>query len=502
MKTALFLDIISHIMKNIKTFIIIAVIVLLLIPYISSGGHAHAMDHDELGRHLPMWSCIPFIGMLLSIALFPLFRPHWWEKNLFNVAIFWSLVFLVPFAIAYGPYEAGYMFYEILLLDYLPFIVLLWGLFTVSGGIVLKGTLAGSPKVNLILLLIGTLLASWVGTTGASMLLIRPVLRANAWREKKAHVVVFFIFLVANIGGCLTPIGDPPLYLGFLRNVPFFWTMRLAPMLLLNAVILLVVFFILDTKLFKKEIASGRTPPLPDKNEPLHVEGTHNFIFIGMIVFAVILSGSLAIADFMQNPATGEVYGIPFAYGLSIPLNNVIQMAIIVCAAFLSLRTTKKELHKANHFTWAPIKEVACLFVGIFIAMIPALTILHARGAELGLAEPWQFFWVTGALSSFLDNAPTYLVFMTTSSAIPAGPDGLVTLIGTIAPQLLLAVSAGAVFMGANTYIGNAPNFMVRSIAEENEVKMPSFFGYMGWAGRFLIPLFVVDMLVFFNPFF
>ncbi|MDR3363629.1 MAG: sodium:proton antiporter [Clostridiales Family XIII bacterium] len=481
-------------MKKGKLLIIIVALALLLLPNFFAG---RAGEAEALGEILPLWSCIPFLGMLLSIALFPLFRPHWWEKNLFNVAILWSLVFLIPFAAALGPGLAGFEFYEIVLLDYLPFIVLLWGLFAVAGGIVLKGSLSGSPKVNLILLLVGTLLASWVGTTGASMLMIRPVLRANAWREKKAHVIVFFIFLVSNIGGCLTPIGDPPLFLGFLRNVPFFWTMRLAPMLLLNAAILLVVFFILDKKLYKKEIAAGRKPAVEGPKEPLRVEGLHNLVFLAMIVGAVILSGILGTLDSLKDPATGEIIGIPFAYGISIPINNVIQMAIIVVAGLLSVRTTKKELHEQNHFTWGPIKEVACLFIGIFITMIPALAILHARGADLGLSEPWQFFWVTGALSSFLDNAPTYLVFMTTASSLPTA-EGLTTLIGTIAPQILLAVSAGAVFMGANTYIGNAPNFMVRSIAEENEVKMPSFFGYMGWAVRFLIPVFIIDTIVFF----
>jgi len=479
--------------KKIKPIFIIAVLVLLLIPGLVSGSHNVS---ENLGKILPLWSFIPFIGMLLSIALFPLFKPHWWEKNLFNVAIVWSLVFLVPFAIGYGPYEAGHSFYEIIALDYLPFIVLLLGLFTVSGGIVLKGSLTGSPKVNLILLIVGTLLASWVGTTGASMLMIRPVLRANAWRGKKAHVIVFFIFLVSNIGGCLTPIGDPPLFLGFLRGVPFFWTLQLAPLLLFNAVILLVVFFLLDRSLYKKDIAAGLKPPEVVQKEPLRVEGLQNIIFIAMIVGAVILAGILSTLDSFKT-SSGDVIGIPLAYGLSLPIPTVIEMLIILLAVFLSLRITRKEHHELNNFSWGPIKEVACLFVGIFITMIPALAILHARGAELGLTEPWQFFWASGALSSFLDNAPTYLVFMTTASAIPTTA-GLTTTIGVIAPKLLLAVSAGAVFMGANTYIGNAPNFMVRSIAEENSVKMPSFFGYMGWAGRVLIPLFVLDTLVFF----
>jgi Na+/H+ antiporter NhaD/arsenite permease-like protein len=478
--------------------VIVAALVLLLIPNFISGGEAEV---EELGHILPMWSCIPFVGMLLSIALFPLFRPHWWERNQLNMAILWSLVFLVPFAIVYGPRAAGYEFYEIVMLDYLPFIVLLWGLFAVAGGILLKGSLSGSPKVNVILLVVGTLLSSWVGTTGASMLMIRPMLRANAWREKKAHMVVFFIFLVSNIGGCLTPIGDPPLFLGFLRGVPFFWTMKLAPLLLLNSAILLVVFFLMDRRLYKQEIAAGRKPPeLPEgEKEPIKVEGLHNLIFLAMIVGAVILSGILGTLDSWKDAATGEIIGVPLPYGISLPMNNAIQMAIIVVAGFLSIKTTRKDLHERNHFTWGPIKEVACLFIGIFVTMIPALAILHARGGDLGLTEPWQFFWITGALSSFLDNAPTYLVFMTTAGSL--GTEGLATAVGSIAPQLLVAISAGAVFMGANTYIGNAPNFMVRSIAEENHVKMPSFFGYMGWSARFLIPLFVVDMLIFFRPF-
>ncbi|MDR3305263.1 MAG: sodium:proton antiporter [Clostridiales Family XIII bacterium] len=479
---------------NIKLIVVLAAIVLLLIPNFI-GGHG-GEEEEALGNILPLWSCVPFVGMLLSIAIFPLVRPHWWEKNLFNVAIVWSLVFLIPFAVFFGPREAGFEFFEILLLDYLPFIVLLWGLFAVAGGIVLKGSLSGSPKVNLILLLVGTLLSSWVGTTGASMLMIRPILRANAWREKKAHVVVFFIFLVSNIGGCLTPIGDPPLFLGFLRGIPFFWTMRLAPILLLNAVVLLVVFFLLDKRFYNKEIAAGRKPDETVQKEPIRVEGLHNLIFLAMIVGAVILSGILGTLPSLQD-AEGQMLGIPFAYGITLPINNVVQMIIIAAAGFLSIKTTKNALHKQNHFTWGPIKEVACLFVGIFLTMIPALAILHARGADLGLENPWQFFWVTGALSSFLDNAPTYLVFMTTATALPATA-GLATTVGTIAAPLLLAISAGAVFMGANTYIGNAPNFMVRSIAEENQVKMPSFFGYMSWSGRFLIPLFIIDTIVFF----
>ncbi|MDR1824784.1 MAG: sodium:proton antiporter [Bifidobacteriaceae bacterium] len=475
-----------------KLIVIVLLLIALIVPAFFG---AHHEESDELGQDLSLWLCLPFVGMLLSIAIVPLFKVHWWEKNLLNAAIGWSLVFLVPFAIIYGPGQAGHDFYHAMLLDYLPFIVLLWGLFAVSGGIVVKGSLSGSPLVNTVLLAIGTVLASCIGTTGASMVMIRPLLRANAWREKRAHIVVFFIFLVSNIGGCLTPVGDPPLFLGFLRGVPFFWTMRLAPILALNVVVLLGVFFLMDRRLHGKEIAAGRWPELPLDGSPkerIRVYGLHNLAFLAGIVGAVILSGILGQLDSWQD------LGLPFFYGLKLPLNNVIQMVLIIICGILSIMITNSEYHAANNFNWGAIQEVACLFIGIFVTMIPALAILHARGDQLGLTEPWQFFWVTGGLSSFLDNAPTYLVFMTTAAALPTGAGALTTTIGTIAPSLLLAVSAGAVFMGANTYIGNAPNFMVRSIAVQHDVKMPSFFGYMSWSGRFLIPLFLLDTVIFF----
>ncbi|MDR2355958.1 MAG: sodium:proton antiporter [Clostridiales Family XIII bacterium] len=451
----------------------------------------------EPGKLLPFWSVAPFVGLLLSIAIFPLVRPHWWEKHLFKVSIFWSLLFFVPFTILFGFETAFFELIEIVLLDYLPFIVLLWGLFAVSGGIVLRGDLVGTPKVNLLLLLIGTLLASWVGTTGASMLLIRPVLRANAWRKKKAHIIVFFIFLVSNIGGCLTPVGDPPLFLGFLRGVPFFWTMRLFPLLAVNAVVLLAVFFFMDTRLYKRELREGAEPARAEGGVSIGLAGAHNLIFLAVIVGSVILSGVTASHPTFYDENTGVLFGIPVYSGVIFPYNSVLQMALIVLAGICSIVTTKSALRKENRFTWGPIKEVAHLFIGIFITMIPALALLHAHGASLGLTRPWQFFWATGALSSFLDNAPTYLVFMTTAGSLGAA-EGLSTTAGLIAPKLLLAISAGAVFMGANTYIGNAPNFMVRSIAEENGVKMPSFFGYIGWSLCFLVPLFLLDTLIFF----
>ena len=288
--------------------------------------------------------CPSFVGMLLSIAVFPLVLPEWWEHNMMKVVILWSLIFLIPFGFVFGGDALIFNLLEIILLDYLPFIVLLFGLFVVAGGIILRGSLVGTPKVNVILLLIGTILASWVGTTGASMLLIRPVIRANRWRQKKAHIIVFFIFLVSNIGGCLTPVGDPPLFLGFLRGVPFFWTMKLFPMMVLNVVILLVVLFLLDHRYYKKELAEGRSPQdaLEDGvKKPLRVEGLHNLIFMVMIVGAVILNGMLPNFEAFANQATGEIYGLHVYEGVVVGYNSIIQMVIILLAAFLSMKTTK-----------------------------------------------------------------------------------------------------------------------------------------------------------------
>jgi len=476
------------------------IITLSVLLVLSCAGIAFGGEEQSIGESLPVFSIIPFVGMLLSIAIIPLVKGEWWEEHKWKVSLFWSLSFIIPFAVGYSSKTAFVSFLEVVLLDYLPFIVLLFGLFVVAGGILLRGTLVGSPKVNLLLLLIGTFLASWIGTTGASMVLIRPVIRANAWRNKKAHVIIFFIFLVSNIGGSLTPVGDPPLFLGFLRGVPFFWTMHLLPLMTFNVVILSLVFFFLDKRLYNREIADGNLPPGAHgqsiTKEPLRVEGIHNLIFLVMIIGAVILSGLLAGMPAFADQSTGELYGLHIYDEVTMPFTYIIQMAIILIAALLSNKTTKQIIRKDNNFTYDAIIEVATLFIGIFITMIPALAILNARGASLGLVEPWQLFWATGALSSFLDNAPTYLVFMTTAGSLNL--PGLATMVGSIAPELLLAVSAGAVFMGANTYIGNAPNFMVKSIAEFESIKMPSFFGYMGWSIGILIPLFILDTVVFF----
>ncbi len=445
---------------------------------------------ESLGSTLSFAYCIPFAGMLLSIAICPLVNGAWWEKFKGAAVLFWSLLFLVPFAIGNGAGTALNHFLEVILGDYISFIVLLFGLFCVAGNIRIRGTLAGTPKVNVLLLLIGTLLSSWVGTTGASMLLIRPVIRANSWRKRKVHTMVFFIFLVSNIGGCLTPVGDPPLLMGFMHGVPFAWSFHLLPVFLLNVVLLLALYFIIDSRAYKKDLTDGAKPKASEKTEKIGLEGAHNLIFLLCIVGAVILSGSLANI----NAFFGK--GIKIEGEVTLTFATMIEMAIILLSAFLSFKTTKKEVRTANNFSWGAIQEVAVLFIGIFITMIPALLILSARGSELGITKNWQMFWATGALSSFLDNTPTYLVFFETAVSLHATNEAIGSVI--IPQTMLMAISCGAVFMGANTYIGNAPNFMIKSIAEENNIKMPSFFGYLFWSVCCLIPVFLIDTLIFF----
>jgi Na+/H+ antiporter NhaD/arsenite permease-like protein len=462
---------------------------------LSAGGHLHEAS-ENLGTQFGILWVLPFVCMLLSIAICPLTMPHFWEHNFGKVAVFWGLAFLLPFAVKFGPALALYELLHAVLLEYVPFIILLLALFTVAGGIRLKGSLVGTPAVNTGLLAAGTLLASWMGTTGAAMLLIRPLLRANAHRRYKVHSVVFFIFLVANIGGALTPLGDPPLFLGFLQGVNFFWTLGNVVFPMLTAAgILLAVFFVLDGILYAKE---GRPAGPGGGNEKLGVDGAVNFPLLLCIVLLVLLSG-------MWNPQAEFV-----VYEIHLELQNVLRDLLLLVTAGLSWKLTAPECRKLNEFTWGPILEVGKLFFGIFISMIPALAILKAgnNGAlssivgmvsDNGQPNNAMFFWMTGALSSFLDNAPTYLVFFNTAGGLAGvAPDMFAThLMGPWAPTLT-AVSAGAVFMGANSYIGNAPNFMVRSIAEELGVKMPSFFGYMAWSVGILIPIFVLLTVIFF----
>lgn len=422
---------------------------------------------------LPVWSVIPFGLMLLCIAVLPLVANHWWEHNR-NKGIL-SALLGVPVAVAMARVDlvaVGHTLHE-----YVAFIILLGALFVIAGGIVVRGTLAGTPGLNTGLLAIGAVIASFVGTTGASMLLIRPLLRANSVRRRVAHVVVFFIFVVSNAGGLLTPLGDPPLFLGFLRGVPFLWTMRLFLEWALVNGALLVLFYVVDSTIFRREDIE-RPGDLDEvavaHKVPLSIAGKRNFLYLGGVVGVLLVSGSVKL-----------------------PLG--VQEAGMALMAVASLLTTPKDLRRENVFSWGPIVEVAVVFAGIFATMIPALQILNARGGELGLEKPWQFFWATGLLSSFLDNAPTYLTFASTASAI-VGTDAnnLSQLIADPrGAELLTAISLGAVFMGANTYIGNGPNFMVKAIAEQGGVKMPGFFGYMGYSVFFLLPLFAAVTWIF-----
>ena len=451
----------------------------------------------ETGTAVPsLLYCIPFAGILLCIALFPLVMPTWWEEHQAPVVLAWSLAFIVPFVMGFGAHHTAEVVLECIINDYLTFIVLLFGLFCVAGNITLEGDLAGSPRINVGLLLFGTLLSSWVGTTGASMLMVRPIIKMNSWRRRKRHIMIFFIFLISNIGGCLTPIGDPPLLMGFMRGVPFFWSLRLLPILAFNAAVLLFVFYHLDMRAYRKDIAEGRKPDISKPGTEIRIAGLHNLIFLAAIVVAVLLSGTLPSLPLFRN-ADGTVRGIPILGEVTLTWPAVIEIAIILASAWLSFRTTSAKVRTENHFTWGAIKEVAILFIGIFITMQPALMILKANGASLGLDSPYQMFWATGALSSFLDNTPTYLVFLTTAGSL-GFTEGIATALGTVPAKMLVAISCGAVFMGANTYIGNAPNFMVKSISDENGVRMPSFFGYILWSLGFLIPVFILDTLIFF----
>jgi len=457
-----------------------------------NGDSHQGPGHANIGEFLPLWSCIPFACILLSIALFPLILPDFWHHHFGKISAFWAASLAIPFLIVFKG-GALYEILHIILADYVPFIILLWSLYTVSGGILLRGTLRGTPIVNVTILIIGTLLASWMGTTGAAMLLIRPFLRANNYRKNRTFMVVFFIFLIANVGGSLTPLGDPPLFLGFLHGVSFFWTFKILPHMLTVVSILLVIYFILDTYHYRKEGVSA--PEEEGVKEPLKLEGTRNFLFLGGIVGAVLMSG---IVDW------GEINTL----GIHRSIQDWVRDGLLILMGILSLVTTPIKIRDDNDFTWFPIIEVAYLFIGIFITMIPCLLILKAgsQGALAfltnGVTLPVHYFWVTGALSSFLDNAPTYLTFF--NSALGAFYSGMseaqaVPLLMTENAIYLKAVSAGAVFFGACSYIGNAPNFMVRSISEEAGTPMPSFFGYiLKYALIFLIPTFVIVTFIFF----
>jgi Na+/H+ antiporter NhaD/arsenite permease-like protein len=406
----------------------------------------------------PAWVA-PFLGLLVAIAVLPLVAARFWESNLRKLAV--SAALGLPVLGLYAlqaPATLGHA-----ALDYVSFIVMLGSLFIVSGGVVMQGDLKATPGVNSAFLGVGALLASFVGTTGASMLLIRPLLGTNSQRRHVTHTVVFYIFLVSNIGGCLTPLGDPPLFLGYLAGVPFTWTLRLFPAWLAASLVLLAFYWLWDTWAYERESRSARARDLT-RVEPLRVRGGRN----AALLLAIVASVALLEAPYRE--------------------------LAMVAASALSLRVTPAGLRQANHFSFHPILEVAALFAGIFVTMLPALDLLRARGAELGVREPWQFFWATGLLSSFLDNAPTYLTFLALAQGLGLPPD----VVG-VSHEVLAAISLGAVFMGANTYIGNGPNFMVRAIAEERGVRMPSFAGYMLYSSGVLLPLFLAMTVVFFR---
>jgi Na+/H+ antiporter NhaD/arsenite permease-like protein len=436
---------------------------------------------------LPFWAVLPFAGLLLSIAILPLATPHFWEshRNKGLVTLLFSLP-VVGYLLGVHGAAGGHELLE-KAKEYASFILLLGALFTITGGIRVKGSLSGTPLLNTALLAIGAVLANLIGTTGASVLLVRPLLRANAPRVAKTHVLIFFIFVVSNCGGLLTPLGDPPLFLGFLKGVPFEWTLRLWKEWLLVNGFLLVLFNVWDQIVFAREEAERPGSQLEEvlQHEPLRIEGKRNFVFLLLGVATIFAAGKGLGAGFAAWP-----------WGL--------QEAALLAIALVSYATTPQAYRAANSFAFGPIVEVAVLFAGIFVTMAPALLLLNAHAARFGLAEPWQFYWASGMLSSFLDNAPTYLTFAATAcglEGIPLEGRYLAELLarGPEAAKILAAISCGSVMMGANSYIGNGPNFMVKAIAEADGVRMPSFFGYMAYSSGILLPIFVVVTFVFFR---
>jgi len=455
-------------------------------------GVASAAEID--GASLSLAWGVPFAGVLLSIAVMPLVLPSVWHHHFGKITAGWALAFLVPFGLYFGLHAAWVNFVHALLAEYVPFVILLTALYVVAGGIYIRGSLQGTPGLNTAILAIGAVLASFMGTTGASMLLIRPLIRANARRSRVTHVIVFFIFIVSNAGGSLTPLGDPPLFLGFLKGVPFTWTFQhiwLDTLFLVG--ILLLAFFLLDHWMLRQEAGHGQTAPVDTgTQERLGFDGKLNFVLLAAVVALVLMSGLWQ---------SGVVFDIA---GTEVGLPGLVRDSGLVLVTVVSLSITARRVHEANQFGWDPMFEVAKLFAGIFLTIIPVIAMLKA-GTEGpfgpivravtnsdGSPNPAMYFWAAGALSSFLDNAPTYLVFFNT-----AGGD--VAQLTTEMATTLAAISAGAVFMGANTYIGNAPNMMVKAIAEDRGVRMPSFFGYMLWSGGILIPLFVVMTFIFFR---
>ncbi|EKY06880.1 citrate transporter [Neisseria sp. oral taxon 020 str. F0370] len=455
--------------------------------FVPAAALAATPDGTQLGL---AWG-IPFALILLSIATGPLFFAHTWHHHFGKITALLTLLFLVPFTFVYGIGAGVGTVVHALVEEYIPFILLLLALYTVSGGILVWGNLHGSPKTNTAILAIGTLLASVMGTTGAAMLMIRPLLKANDERKHRVHSIIFFIFLVANIGGGLTPLGDPPLFLGFLKGVDFMWTVKhMLPPVLISSAVLLTLYYFLDRHYYARE--DEIVPCNHGFDDKLKIHGKRNFFLLAGIVGAVLLSG-------IWKPGVSlDILGSHYE------LQNLVRDGLLLAFTVISLAITPKQVRAGNEFNWEPIAEVGKLFLGIFITIAPVLAILKAggQGALAGVVSlvhdsagnpvNTMYFWMSGLLSAFLDNAPTYLVFFNLAGGDPH------TLMNGHLFHTLLAVSMGSVFMGALSYIGNAPNFMVKSIAEQRKVPMPAFFGYMAWSFGILVPLFILHTLIFF----
>jgi Na+/H+ antiporter NhaD/arsenite permease-like protein len=426
-------------------------------------------------HELPLWSVTPFALMLLSIAVLPIVAEHFWHSNRNKLLL--SLLLAIPVA-AYLYRTLGFAPLEHALVEYFQFIVLLGSLYVISGGIVITGDIRATPRNNTLFLGLGAFLASFIGTTGASMLLIRPLLFTNSERRHVVHTVIFFIFTVSNIGGCLTPLGDPPLFLGYLRGVPFSWTFSLWPEWLGMNVILLGVYYAWDSVLWRRETPAD----LALDQALLRPIRGHGLVNLYLLLGVILCVAFVPSVDFVHHKL--------------VPWRELAMLGF--CG--LSFVVTAQEHRLTNQFTFHAINEVAALFLGIFVTMVPALLILEVRGPSLGVDTPVKFFWFTGLLSSFLDNAPTYATFFELAKSVTTA-GGLSPAVAGVWSPFLTAISLGAVFMGANTYIGNGPNFMVKSIAESRGIKMPSFFGYMAYSFGLLIPLFLIQtVLVFFRP--
>jgi Na+/H+ antiporter NhaD/arsenite permease-like protein len=428
---------------------------------------------------IPVWALIPFVVMLLCIAIGPLVAEHWWENNKNKLIV--SLVLGVPTAIWLCLNGMSHDLMHQMIFDYIPFIILLTALFTVTGGIHLSGDIPAKPSVNTLFLGIGLILASIMGTTGAAMLLIRPLIETNKERKNKVHTILFFIAIVANCGGLLTPLGDPPLFLLYLKGAPFTWFLNLFVEWAFVGILLLVIYYFVDSYCYKQEKKEDLIKDF-QRVKPLRLSGNINFLYLAAIVCAVAFINPGTI------PAMGEEHA-PIYMKL---LREIVLVVIILASLF----TTSKKVREDNKYSWGPIIEVAVLFLGIFATMTPALLFLKEAAPNLGLTESWQFYYCTGALSSFLDNAPTALAFHSVASGLPVVEGA--TMVAGIPEILLKAISIGAVFFGAMTYIGNGPNFMVKAIAEENKIEMPSFFGYMiKFSLIVLLPVYIITQLIF-----